>query len=153
LETVASAERLLDVIAASPANGWCCAAVYSVYDYSSTGRILEEDSPLHQVLEMLYPRWLHYLKVAARASDPALYRESLLGSALHIPYWLSIGLVRLAFATVFWRATKARSIPTPRRLESLHFEIFFCKFWSNSYPHKRGVCGEGAIDFSEIVGL
>jgi nucleoside-diphosphate-sugar epimerase len=47
--TVAGTERLLDAMAASV----CCRLVlcssFSVYDYSSTHRILDEDSPLHQV--------------------------------------------------------------------------------------------------------
>jgi UDP-glucose 4-epimerase len=48
------------------------------------------------------------------------------GWRLPIPYWLAFSVVRLAFVTVFRRATKVPSILTPRRLESmlkpLHFE-------------------------------
>ena len=48
------------------------------------------------------------------------------GWRLPVPYGLAIGVVRLAFATVFRRATKVPSILIPRRFESrlkpLHFE-------------------------------
>src|SRR4051794_22879759 len=40
------------------------------------------------------------------------------GWCLPVPYWLAIWVVRLAFATVFRRATKVPSILIPRRLES-----------------------------------
>jgi 2-alkyl-3-oxoalkanoate reductase len=40
------------------------------------------------------------------------------GWRLPVPYWLAIWTVRLAFATVFRRATKVPSILIPRRLES-----------------------------------
>jgi hypothetical protein len=40
------------------------------------------------------------------------------GWRLPIPYWLAIWAVRLAFATVFRRATKLPCIVIPRRLES-----------------------------------
>ena len=40
------------------------------------------------------------------------------GLRLPIPYWIAIGAVRLAFATVFRTATKVPSILIPRRLES-----------------------------------
>jgi nucleoside-diphosphate-sugar epimerase len=40
------------------------------------------------------------------------------GWRLPIPYWLTISVVRLAFATVFMRATKVPSILIPRRFES-----------------------------------
>ncbi len=40
------------------------------------------------------------------------------GWRLPVPYWLAISVVRLAFATVFRRATKVPSILIPRRLES-----------------------------------
>ena len=49
-----------------------------------------------------------------------------LGWRLPVPYWLAICVVRLAFATVFRRATKVPSILIPRRFESrlkpLHFD-------------------------------
>ena len=35
-----------------------------------------------------------------------------------MPYWLAIGMVRLAFATVFKSASKVPSILIPRRFES-----------------------------------
>jgi UDP-glucose 4-epimerase len=35
-----------------------------------------------------------------------------------VPYWLAIGMVRVAFATVFRRATKVPSILVPRRFEA-----------------------------------
>ena len=41
------------------------------------------------------------------------------GWRLPVPYWLAIWMVRLAFATVFRRATKVPSILTPRRLEAM----------------------------------
>jgi hypothetical protein len=40
------------------------------------------------------------------------------GWRLAVPYWLAIWAVRLAFATVFRRATEVPSILIPRRLES-----------------------------------
>jgi UDP-glucose 4-epimerase len=40
------------------------------------------------------------------------------GWRLPVPYWLAISVVRLAFATVFRRATKVPSILIPRRFES-----------------------------------
>ena len=40
-----------------------------------------------------------------------------LGWRLPVPYWLAIWVVRLAFATVFRRATKVPSILIPRRFE------------------------------------
>jgi 2-alkyl-3-oxoalkanoate reductase len=40
------------------------------------------------------------------------------GWRVPIPYWLAIWTVRLAFATIFRRATKVPSILIPRRLES-----------------------------------
>ena len=48
------------------------------------------------------------------------------GWRVPVPYWLAISAVRLAFATVFRRATKVPSILIPNRLDSrlkpLHFE-------------------------------
>jgi nucleoside-diphosphate-sugar epimerase len=40
------------------------------------------------------------------------------GWRLPVPYWLAICVVRLAFATIFRRATKLPSILIPRRFES-----------------------------------
>jgi hypothetical protein len=41
------------------------------------------------------------------------------GWRLPIPYWLANLVVRLAFVTVFRRATKVPSILTPRRFEAM----------------------------------
>jgi len=47
--TVAGTERLLDAMAASACRRLVLCSSFSVYDYSATGRILDEDSPLHLV--------------------------------------------------------------------------------------------------------
>ncbi|MBV8401492.1 MAG: NAD(P)-dependent oxidoreductase [Acetobacteraceae bacterium] len=47
--TVAGTERLLDAMAASACRRLVLCSSFSVYDYSATGRILDEDSPLHVV--------------------------------------------------------------------------------------------------------
>ena len=52
-----------------------------------------------------------YLSDYVRGSDRPGWR-------LPVPYWLSIMMVRLAFATVFRTATKVPSILIPRRLEA-----------------------------------
>ena len=52
-----------------------------------------------------------YLSDYMRGSGQAGWRAP-------VPYWLAIRAVRLAFATVFRRATKVPSILIPRRLES-----------------------------------
>jgi 2-alkyl-3-oxoalkanoate reductase len=52
-----------------------------------------------------------YLSDYVRGSDRPGWR-------LPVPYWLSIMMVRLAFATVFRTATKVPSILIPRRFES-----------------------------------
>jgi 2-alkyl-3-oxoalkanoate reductase len=41
------------------------------------------------------------------------------GWRVPVPYWLAISVVRLAFVTVFRRATKVPSILTPRRFEAM----------------------------------
>ncbi|HEX4620003.1 MAG TPA: NAD(P)-dependent oxidoreductase [Myxococcaceae bacterium] len=46
--TVAGTERLLDAMAASACQRLVLCSSFSVYDYSSIGRTLDEDSPLHQ---------------------------------------------------------------------------------------------------------
>jgi 2-alkyl-3-oxoalkanoate reductase len=46
--TVAGTERLLDAMAASACRRLVLCSTFSVYDYSSTRRTLDEDSPLHQ---------------------------------------------------------------------------------------------------------
>jgi hypothetical protein len=45
-------------------------------------------------------------------------RSGQLGWRLPVPYWVAIWVVRLAFATVFRRATKVPSILIPPRFES-----------------------------------
>ena len=47
--TVAGTERLLDAMATSACRRLVLCSSFSVYDYSSTRRTLDEDSPLHQV--------------------------------------------------------------------------------------------------------
>src|ERR1700726_232465 len=47
--TVASTERLLDAMATSACRRLVLCSSFSVYDYSSTRRTLDEGSPLHQV--------------------------------------------------------------------------------------------------------
>jgi UDP-glucose 4-epimerase len=47
--TVAGTERLLDAMAISACRRLVLCSSFSVYDYSSTRRTLDEDSPLHQV--------------------------------------------------------------------------------------------------------
>ena len=181
-------------------------STFSVYDYSSTGRTLDESTPLHRVpdvygrdgytvskwwqervtrryvkkhgwdLTVLRPGFIwgrdhgylaalgqrfgrHHLVIgpltripmthvencadvfALAAADPrargqtlnvvdgpgeriwSYLRDYMRGSAqpgwcLPVPYRLALWVVRLAFATVFRRATKVPSILVPRRLES-----------------------------------
>jgi 2-alkyl-3-oxoalkanoate reductase len=204
--TVVGTERLLDAMAASACRRLVLCSTFSVYDYSSTRRTLDEDSPLHQVpdvytrdgytvakwwqervtrgfaekhgfeLTVLRPGFIwgrdhdylaalglqvgrHHLVIgpltripmthvencadvfALAAADPrargktfnvvdspgeriwSYLSDHMRGSAqpgwrLPIPYWLAISMVRLAFATVFRRATKVPSILIPRRFES-----------------------------------
>src|SRR4029077_15082654 len=47
--TVAGTERLLDAMAASSCRRLVLCSSFSVYDYSATQRILDEESPLHRV--------------------------------------------------------------------------------------------------------
>jgi UDP-glucose 4-epimerase len=47
--TVAGTERLLDAMAASSCRRLVLCSSFSVYDYSATRRILDEESPLHRV--------------------------------------------------------------------------------------------------------
>jgi UDP-glucose 4-epimerase len=204
--TVAGTERLLDAMAISACRRLVLCSSFSVYDYSSTYRILDESSPLHQVpdvynrdgytiskwwqervtrrfaekygwdLTVLRPGFIwgrdhgylaalgqqlgrHHLVIgpltripmthvgncadvfALAAADPRALGQTLNvvdgageriwtyladhmrgsgqpGWRLPVPYWLAISVVRLAFATVFRRATKVPSILIPRRLES-----------------------------------
>ena len=204
--TVAGTERLLDAMATSACRRLVLCSSFSVYDYSSTRRTLDEGSPLHQVpdvytrdgytiskwwqervtrrfaekhgwdLTVLRPGFIwgrdhgylaalgqqlgrHHLVIgpltripmthvencadvfALAAADPRARGQTLNvvdgpgeriwsylsdymrgsgqpGWRLPVPYWLAIWVVRLAFATVFRRATKVPSILIPRRFES-----------------------------------
>jgi 2-alkyl-3-oxoalkanoate reductase len=204
--TVAGTERLLDAMASSGCRRLVLCSSFSVYDYSSTHRILDENSPLHRVrdvytrdgytiskwwqervtrrfaekhgwdLTVLRPGFIwgrdhaylaalgqqlgrHHIVIgpltripmthvencadvfALAVADPRARGQTLnvvdgrgeriwsylrdymhgsgqLGWRLPVPYWLAISLVRLAFATVFRRATKVPSILVPRRFES-----------------------------------
>jgi 2-alkyl-3-oxoalkanoate reductase len=50
--TVVGTERLMDAMAASACQRLVLCSTFSVYDYSSIGGTLDEDSPLHQVPEV-----------------------------------------------------------------------------------------------------
>lgn len=50
--TVVGTERLLDAMAASACRRMVLCSSFSVYDYSSTRQILEENAPLHQLPEV-----------------------------------------------------------------------------------------------------
>ena len=203
--TVVGTERLLDAMAASDCRRLLLCSSFSVYDYSSTRRILDEDAPLHKVpdvytrdgytiskwwqervtrqfaekhgwdLTVLRPGFIwgpdhgylaalgqqlgrHHLVIgpltripmthvencadvfATAATDPRASGQTLnvvdgpgeriwsylsdhmrgsgqRGWRLPVPYWLAIWMVRLAFVTVFRRATKVPGILIPRRLE------------------------------------
>ena len=204
--TVAGTERLLDAMAISACRRLVLCSSFSVYDYSSTHRILDESSPLHQVpdvynrdgytiskwwqervtrrfverygwdLTVLRPGFIwgrdhgylaalgqqlgrnhlvigpltripmtHVENCAAvfalAAADPRARGQTMnvvdgageriwtylsdhmrgsgqRGWRLPVPYWLAMSVVRLAFATIFRRATKVPSIFIPRRFES-----------------------------------
>ncbi len=204
--TVVGTERLLDAMAASTCRQLVLCSSFSVYDFSSIRRTLDEQSPLHQVSEVyardgytiskwwqervarrfaekhgwdltvLRPGFIwgrdhsdlaalgqqigrqqlvigpltrmpmthvencadvfalaaidprargqtlnvidgpgeriwHYLTDYVRSNGKSVWR-------LPVPYWLASSVVRLAFATVFRRATKVPSILIPRRFES-----------------------------------
>jgi 2-alkyl-3-oxoalkanoate reductase len=204
--TVAGTEALLGAMAASDCRRLVLCSSFSVYDYSSTRRILDEDAPLHRSpdiysrdgytiskwwqervtrrfveqhgwdLTVLRPGFIwgrdhgylaalgqqfgrHHLVIgpltripmthvencadvfAMAAADPRargqtlnvvdgpgeriwsylsdhMRRSNQPGWRVPIPYWLAIRTVRLAFATVFRRATKVPSILIPNRLDS-----------------------------------
>jgi 2-alkyl-3-oxoalkanoate reductase len=204
--TVVATERLLDAMAGSACRRMLLCSSFSVYDFSSTHRILDEGSPLHQSpdlysrdgytiakwwqervarrfaekhgwdLVVLRPGFIwgrdhgylvalglqlgrHHLVIgpltrlpmthvencadvfAVAAADPRALGQTLNivdgpgeriwsylsdhmrgsgqpGWRLPIPYWLAISTVRLAFATVFRRATKVPTILIPNRFES-----------------------------------
>ena len=203
--TVVGTERLLDAMAASACRRLVLCSSFTVYDYSSIDRILDEDSPIHQApdiyasdgytiakwwqervtrrfvekygwdLTVLRPGNIwgrdhgylailsqqfgrHHLVIGpltriaithvencadvfvlaavdARARGQTLnvidgpgeriwtYLSDYMRSSgqpgwrLPIPYWLAIQVVRLAFATVFRRATKLPGILIPRKFE------------------------------------
>lgn len=204
--TVGGTERLLDAMATSGCRRLVLCSSFSVYDYSSTRRSLDESSPLHQVpevytrdgytiakwwqerltrrfaekyrwdLTVLRPGFIwgrdhgylaalgqqfgrHHLVIGpltripmthvencadvfgVAAVDPRARGQTLNvvdgpgeriwsylsdhmrgsgqpGWRLPVPYWLAISMVRLAFATLFRRATKVPGILVPRRFES-----------------------------------
>lgn len=204
--TVAGTERLLEAMAAGACRRMVLCSSFSVYDYSSTRRTLDEGSPLHRVpdvyardgytiakwwqervtrrfaeehgwdLTVLRPGFIwgrdqgylaalgqrlgrHHLVIgpltripmthvencadvfALVAVDPRARGQTLnvvdgpgeriwsylsnymsgsgqTGWRLPVPYFLAIWAVRLAFPTVFRRATKVPSVLIPRRLES-----------------------------------
>jgi UDP-glucose 4-epimerase len=204
--TVVGTERLLDAMSMSVCRRLVLCSTFAVYDYSSTRRILDENTPLHNApdvymrdgytiskwwqervtrrfseehgwdLTVLRPGFIwgrdhgylaalglrlgrHHLVIgpltrmpmthvencadafALVATDPRARGQTLnvvdgfgeriwsylsdymhgsgrLGWRLPVPYWLAIGVVRLAFATVFRHATKVPSILIPRRLEA-----------------------------------
>jgi 2-alkyl-3-oxoalkanoate reductase len=204
--TVAGTERLLDAMAASECQRLVLCSSFSVYDYSSTRRILDEEAPLHKVpdvytrdgytiskwwqervtrqsaekhgwdLTVLRPGFIwgrdhgylaalgqrlgrHHLVIGPLTRIPMTHVENCAdvfalaavnpcargqtlnvidgpgeriwnylsdhmrggdqpGWRLPIPYWFAIRIVRLAFATVFRRATNVPSILIPNRLDS-----------------------------------
>lgn len=204
--TVAGTERLLDAMTNSSCRRVVLCSSFSVYDYSSTHRVLDENSPLHGApdvyardgytiskwwqervirrfaakngwdITVLRPGFIwgrdhgylaalgqqfgrHHLVIgpltripmthvencadvfALAATDPRARGQTLNvvdgpgqriwyylsdyirgsgqpGWRVPVPYWMAIAAVRLAFVTVFRRATKVPSILIPRRLES-----------------------------------
>ena len=204
--TVAGTERLLDAMASTSCRRLVLCSSFSVYDYSSTDRVLDEDSPLHEApdvyvrdgytiskwwqervtrsfaakhgweLTVLRPGFIwgpghgylaalgqqfgrHHLVIGPLTRIPMTHVENcadvfalaatdsrargqtlnvvdgpgqriwhylsdyLRGSGqsgwrVPVPYWVAISAVRLAFVTIFRRATKVPSILIPRRLES-----------------------------------
>jgi 2-alkyl-3-oxoalkanoate reductase len=204
--TVVGTERLLEAMANSGCRRLVLCSSFSVYDYSSTSRTLDEGSPLHEApdvytrdgytiskwwqervarrfienygweLTVLRPGFIwgrdhgylaalgqrfgrHHLVIgpltripmthvencadvfALAATDPRASGQTLNvvdgpgeriwrylsdykresgepGWSVPVPYWFAIWAVRLAFVTIFRRATKVPSILTPRRFES-----------------------------------
>ena len=203
--TVVGTERLLDAMAASACRRLVLCSTFSVYDFSSTRRILDEDLPLHAAqdvyardgytiakwwqervtrrfaethgwdLTVLRPGFIwgrdhaymaalgeqfgcHHLVIGPMTRMPMTHVENCAdvfaltaadarargqtfnvvdgpgeriwtylsdymrgsgqsGWRAPVPYWLAISMVRLAFVTVFRRATKVPSILIPGRLE------------------------------------
>jgi len=212
--TVVGTERLLDAMADSACRRLVLSSSFTVYDYGSIRRTLDEDSPLFQIsnvytrdgytiakwwqervtrrfaekhgwdLTVLRPGILwgrdhsymaglgerigrHYLVIGPLSRLPLTHVENCAdvfavaatdarargqtlnvvdgpgervwtyltdymrgsrqpGWRLPVPYWLGIGVVRLAFITVFRSATKLPATLIPRRFESrfrpLHYE-------------------------------
>jgi nucleoside-diphosphate-sugar epimerase len=204
--TVVGTERLLDAMAASACRRLVLCSSFSVYDYSSVRRTLDEDSPLHRApdvytrdgytiakwwqervtrrfaekhgwdLTVLRPGFIwgrdhgylaalgqqfgrHHLVIGPLTRIPMTHVENCAdvfalaaadarargrtlnvvdgpgeriwtylsdymrgsgqpGWRLPVPYWFAIGIVRLAYATVFRSAGKVPSILIPRRFES-----------------------------------
>jgi UDP-glucose 4-epimerase len=204
--TVAGTERLLDAMATSACRRLVLCSTFSVYDFSSTRGVLDEDSPLHQTpdvyardgytiakwwqeratrrfaekhgweLTVLRPGFIwgrdhgylaalgqqfgrHHLVIGPLTRIPMTHVENCAdvfalaaadrrargqtlnvidgpgeriwtylsdymrgsgerGLRVPVPYCVAISAVRLAFATVFRRATKVPSILIPRRFES-----------------------------------
>jgi 2-alkyl-3-oxoalkanoate reductase len=205
--TVAGTERLLNAMAASACRRLVLCSSFSVYDYSSIRRTLDEEAPLHKAqdvytrdgytiakwwqervtrrfaeehgwdLTVLRPGFIwgrdhgylaalgqrlgrHHLVIGPLTRIPMTHVENcadvfalaaadarargqtlnivddpgeriwtylsdyMRGSAqpgvrVPVPYWLAMTAVRLAFVTVFRRATKVPAILTPRRLEAM----------------------------------
>jgi UDP-glucose 4-epimerase len=204
--TVVGTERLLDAMVNSTCRRLVLCSSFSVYDYSSTRRTLNEGSPLQQLpdvytrdgytiskwwqervtrrfvekhgwdLTVLRPGFIwgrdhgylaalgqqfgrHHLVIGPLTRMPMTHVENCAdvfalaatdvrargqtlnvidgfgeriwnylsdymrgsgqpGWRLPVPYWLAISIVRLAYATVFRRASKVPSILIPRRFES-----------------------------------
>jgi UDP-glucose 4-epimerase len=205
--TVVGTERLLDAMASSACRRLVLCSTFAVYNYSAARRILDEDSPVHQLpdiytcsgysiakwwqervtrrfvekcgwdLTILRPGFIwgrdhsymaalgqqlgrHHLVIgpltripmthvencadvfALAAVDPrargqtlnvvdgpgervwrylsdCMRRSGERGWRLPVPYWLARAVVRLAFVTVFRRATKVPAILTPRKFEAM----------------------------------
>jgi 2-alkyl-3-oxoalkanoate reductase len=205
--TVVATERLLEAMARSDCRRLVLCSSFSVYDYTSTHRILDESSPLHRApdvytrdgytiakwwqervtrrfaeqngwdLAVLRPGFIwgrghsylaalgqqlgrHHLVIGPLTRIPMTYVENCAdvfalaavdprargqtlnvvdgpgeriwwyladhmrgsgqpGWRVPIPYWLASSIVRLAFVTVFRRATKVPAILTPHRFEAM----------------------------------
>jgi 2-alkyl-3-oxoalkanoate reductase len=204
--TVVGTERLLEAMSASTCRRLVLCSSFSVYNYSVAGRVLNEDTPLHQVpdvyacdgytiskwwqervtrryaekyswdLTVLRPGFIwgrdhsyvvamgqqlgrHFLVIGPRTRIPMTHVENCAdifalaaegsrargqtinvvdgpgeriwnylsdhmsgtgqrGLRIPVPYWLALNIVRIAYATVFRRATKVPSILVPQRFES-----------------------------------
>lgn len=232
--TVVGTERLLDAMGATTCRRLVLCSSFSVYDFSSVDRVLDEHSPLHGLsdiygrdgytiakwwqervtrryaenndwdLTVLRPGFIwgpdhgylaalgqrigrHHLVIGPMTRMPMTYVENcadvfavaatsmkargetfnivdgpgeriwnyladhLRASGEHglrfpIPYWLAISIVRLAYATVFRKATKVPTVLIPNRFESrlkpLQFENRKLKEtldWSPALDYRRCV--------------